>query len=84
MNVTEIYEVLPQSDLKLPGFIEAEIKKIEAAKSYIILAATGEFTSDNPEFAMEPLKDLTMLQDKLENLKSDIEKLRSKIGIPQK
>jgi len=79
MNVTEIYEVLPKSDLKFPEIIEGEIKKIEAAKSYIILAATGEFTSDDPDFAMEPLKDLTMLQNKLEDLKSDIEKLRSKI-----
>ena len=78
MNVTEIYDVLPHSELREPEEIDCAIKIIEKSKRHIILAATGEFTPDDPDIAMEPLKGLTILQDKLKRLKEDIEEFKSK------
>lgn len=62
-----------KSDLLFADAVSLFIKKIEAAKTYLIYAATGEM-EENAEGALEHLKNLCHLQMQLEDLHENIAK----------
>lgn len=61
-----------KSDLLLADEVSYYIKEIEAAKTYLIYAATGE-VEKNDEVALEHLKSLSYLQMNLEHLQENLE-----------
>ena len=63
---------LVKSDLLFADEVLDYIKKIEAAKTYLIFAATEE-TEINDERAFEHLKNLSYLQMHLEDLQANLE-----------
>lgn len=70
--------VMYNSDLKQPEELEKRINEIHEAKRLLIIAATDGL-EPNDERVLDPLKNLTLLQDELKYLKADIEKAQHQL-----
>ena len=72
MKKQKLYEILPDTDLKLPDIIKSYISKIDEVKTLLIYAANGEM-EDQDERVLEPLKNLSLLQMDLNDMLNNIE-----------
>jgi len=79
MTTQVLKEILPTADLIHVEVIEKHIQQIDKAKTHLIFAVTGELEEED-QVVFFSLRDLSVLQNDLLNLKENIENHLNEYG----